>query len=67
MVGSRGWRNRFYATDLPRWAVRGCGSPYPAATAGSERDFLKAQADQLRSELSAIEQRLNELSSADKV
>jgi hypothetical protein len=66
MGGGRGWRNWFYATGLPGWMRSGWGGAYPATRPGSELDFLKGQAEQLRSELAAVEQRLNELSSPDK-
>jgi hypothetical protein len=64
--GGRGWRNWFYATGLPGWLRFGWSGAYPATLRGSERDFLKGQAEQLRSELAAVEQRLNELTTPDK-
>lgn len=52
--GGRGWRNRFYATGVPGWA---------AATPEQETADLKAQADYLKTELDAIQKRLDDLKS----
>ena len=51
-----GARNRFYATGVPGRARFG-----PDADAPSETESLQAQADWLRGELDAIDQRLQEL------
>jgi hypothetical protein len=53
--GGWGWRNRFYATGVPGWAYG------PADVAANETQALKAQAEWLRGELDAIDQRLQEL------
>jgi hypothetical protein len=65
----RGWRHRYYATGLPFWA-RGyapaweVGPMYgpPAPPSREEQaGALKAQAEWLRAELEAIQQRLSAL------
>ena len=57
--GRRGWRHWFHATGLPRWARYG---PYAAPpTRDQEAESLKAQAEWLRDELDAINQRIEEL------
>lgn len=50
----RGWRNRFYATGIPGWVP-----PTPE----QETADLKAQADMLKTQLDAIQKRIEELSS----
>lgn len=50
--GWRGWRHRFFATDIP-------GGIYSAQE--QETADLKAQADLLRSQLDAIQRRVDEL------
>jgi hypothetical protein len=52
--GGRGWRNRFYATGMPGWVA-----PPPE----QETADLKAQADWLKGQLDAIQQRIDELTS----
>lgn len=52
--GGRGWRNRFYATGVPGWA---------APTPEQESADLKAQADYLKTQLDAIQKRLDDLTS----
>lgn len=49
----RGWRHRFYATGVPGWA--------PSAPEEQEIADLKAQADQLKMQLDAIQKRIQEL------
>jgi hypothetical protein len=51
-AGGRGWRNRFYATGIPGWAAL----PPEEEAAG-----LKAQADWLKTQLDAIQKRIEEL------
>jgi hypothetical protein len=51
----RGWRNRFFATGIPGWAVT---EPEQDAIA------LKAQADWLKDQLVAIQKRIEELESS---
>ncbi|MGB4146644.1 MAG: DUF5320 domain-containing protein [Acetomicrobium sp.] len=70
----RGWRRMYYANGLPGWArayypyYHGWMAPYPeeipqdVAAAEEETAFLKQQAELLKSELKAIEKRLEELS-----
>jgi hypothetical protein len=56
-VAGRGgyrWRNWFYATGVPGWARF-------SSAAADEAESLKAQAEWLRGELDAIDQRLQEL------
>lgn len=50
--GGRGWRNRFFATGIPGWVP-----PTPE----QETADLKAQADLLKSQLDAIQRRIDEL------
>ena len=66
--GGRGWRHRYYATGLPRWAR--WGAP-PAWTSGEawnppsreqEVEMLKDEARWLKEELDAINERMGELS-----
>jgi hypothetical protein len=52
--GGRGWRNRFYATGIPGWA---------AITPEQEAIDLNAQANWLKSQLDAIQKRIEELTS----
>ncbi len=48
----RGWRHRFYATGIPGWVT-----PTPEQEAAD----LKAQADLLKTQLDAIQKRIEEL------
>jgi hypothetical protein len=69
----RGWRYGYYATGLPGWARFGYApawgeppaGPYGAyaapPTAGQEAEYLKAQAEMIKEELDAINQRIAEL------
>ena len=65
--GGRGWRHRYYATGLPRWArydhpPAWAYGPYrPAMTEEQEVELLKDQADALRREMEVITKRLEEL------
>ena len=72
----RGWRHRhwFYATGMPGWARGGQWAPwgapglFPAAsqpTAEQETEYLKGQADWLKSELETINKRLEELTTKE--
>lgn len=68
----RGRRNRFYATGMPFWARGGYG-PYPGTygydygyaepelTRETEAKILKEQAEFMKKEISAIQDRINEL------
>jgi hypothetical protein len=69
----RGWRRGYYATGLPGWARFGyapawgepLAGPYGAYAAplapGQEVEYLKAQAETIKEELDAINQRIEEL------
>lgn len=65
----RGWRNRYYLTDLPVPVRTGTGFPmrdYPNAseiTSKQEIDMLKDQASVLQDEVSYINERIKELES----
>jgi len=71
--GGRGYRHRYYATGLPFWAwarapyappaAYAATGPYapPAMTPEEETEILKQEAERLRSVLSNIERRLEEL------
>jgi hypothetical protein len=66
--GGRGFRNRFYATGLPGWMRFGDwqalnAAPYAAPDAGTEKQWLEAQARSLQGELEEIKKRLQELES----
>lgn len=52
--GGFGWRNRYYATGIPGWV---------APTPEQETADLKAQADLLKSQMDAIQRRLDEITS----
>jgi len=54
----RGYRNRFYATGQPFWARTG---PAPAPAPEQEIQDLANQANWLKEQLGAINQRLSEL------
>jgi len=59
----RGWRHRAYTTGHPGWQhgpyAPGWWGTYP--TAPDEATVLKTQAEQLQTQLDAIQQRLTEL------
>jgi hypothetical protein len=62
--GGRGWRHWYYATGLPGW-VRFGGMPmwgvppaYAGPTPQQEMDMLKQQAQTLKAELDAINERI---------
>ncbi|MBC7227173.1 MAG: DUF5320 domain-containing protein [Thermoflexales bacterium] len=64
----RGWRHWYYATGLPRWARRGCppacwGSPAPP-TREEEIEVLREEAEWLKEQLEAVNQRLADLEKA---
>ena len=64
--GGRGWRNRFYATGLPRWG-RYPYAPGPAwdvpptLTKEQELEGLRQEAEWLKDQLDAISQRIDEI------
>jgi hypothetical protein len=66
--GGYRWRNQYYATGLPRWArwgpppAQAYGAPYAAPPREDEIGMLRDEAEWLKSELEAINQRLGELS-----
>ena len=51
--GGHGWRHMFYATGLPGW-MRASAAPTPE----QELAMLKAQAEGLKNQLDAINQRM---------
>lgn len=55
--GGRGWRNRYYATGLPRWAR----PDFAPMTQDQELSGLKNAADWLKDQLDAISRRIDEL------
>ena len=65
--GGRGWRHRYYATGVPRWALYDyppawAYGPYgPAVTEEQEVELLRSQAEALGREMEAITKRLEEL------
>ena len=68
-LGSRGWRNRYYATGMPGWA-RGFGwggyAPYADdSTPQDELHFLKTQAEVLKNQLEEIEKRISEMAASE--
>jgi hypothetical protein len=64
--GGRGWRHMYYATGLPGWARWGSFPLVPPAapTAEEEVAVLKRQAEALKAEMEAINQRIETLSRA---
>ena len=54
----RGWRNCYYATGLPRWQRTGFNMSFSRWTADDERESLKGEAEFLRAQLQALEERL---------
>jgi hypothetical protein len=60
--GGYRWRNWFHATGAPGWARFGPDTDVPSESVpSSEADALRTQAEWLRGELDAIDQRLQEL------
>jgi Family of unknown function (DUF5320) len=57
--GGRGWRHRYYATGLPGWARP--EYPEPVQAAEQELAGLKNEAEWLKGQLEAINQRIEEL------
>jgi hypothetical protein len=55
--GGHGWRQRYYATGLPRWA-RGGYTPW---TPEQESVALKTYAERLQSQLDAINKHIEEI------
>ncbi|HEY63579.1 MAG TPA: DUF5320 domain-containing protein [Caldilineae bacterium] len=74
--GGRGWRNMYYATGLPGWARAGYAPAWgvppaygmaPGAPAPEQEvEFLRAQAEQLKAQLDAIAQRIEELETSSE-
>lgn len=62
-----GWRQRSFAWGRPRRGYFG-GSPFPAQllTPESEKEVLEQRSLALKSELEAIDRRLNEIASQEK-
>jgi hypothetical protein len=69
--GGRGWRHNFYATGMPSWARGyqpapampwyGYSGVQPEFTAEDEMKMLRDQADFMQKEISAIQNRIQEL------
>jgi hypothetical protein len=59
--GRRGWRHRYYATGMPRWAWTGYTQRQPPPE--EELATLKQQAEWLKEELDEINRRIEELES----
>jgi hypothetical protein len=58
----RGWRNMFFATGQPGWMrFGGNAAQLPNNDPETEKQVLKTQADHLQSELTSIQQRLEEI------
>lgn len=69
--GGRGYRHMYWATGLPGWRrpyAAGFQAIPPAApfTGSQEIDFLKNQAQALKTELDAINARLQDIESGDE-
>lgn len=66
--GGRGWRHRYYATGLPRWARWGTLPAWETSGAWNppsreqEIGILKDEAKWLKEELDAINERMDQLS-----
>ena len=59
--GGRGWRNRFWATGRPGWAVGWAGTAEEPFAPATEREDLERRCALLESELEAMRRRLSEL------
>ncbi|MBN2181162.1 MAG: DUF5320 domain-containing protein [Sedimentisphaerales bacterium] len=69
--GGRGWRNRYYATGVPGWAVAPYGNPAWGPVAGNitpeqELAGLKDQAQYFQDALDEISKRIDELEKAQQ-
>ena len=66
----RGYRHMFWETGMPRWARRKSDRPGPYREPSYSRDdavrVLKAEAEALKDDLTAIESRMGELESGKK-
>jgi hypothetical protein len=63
--GGRGWRHQFYATGVPGWARYGYGPSWGVPTPPTrdqEMESLRREAEWLKQELDAINQRVADLS-----
>ena len=66
--GGHRWRHWYYATGLPRWArwgpppVEAYGPAYAAPSRQDEVEMLRNEAEWLKEQLDAINQRMDELS-----
>lgn len=63
--GGRGWRNMFYASNLPRWMRFGgnAAANYDASSPEVEKQVLIDQVHALQSELNQLRKRMDELGS----
>jgi len=64
--GGRGWRNWYHATGLTRWQRQGFGMPFGQYAAEDEKQALKNEADFLRTQLQALEERISALNAEEK-
>jgi hypothetical protein len=63
--GRRGWRNRFWATGLPGWIAADAGGGVNRwATPQPDKTILDQRVRDLKAELAAIQQRLDQLEKA---
>jgi len=66
MGGRRGWRNRFWATGLPGWMPADAdGGVDRWAMLQPDKTILDQRVQNLKAELAAIQQRLDQLEKAD--
>ena len=74
--GGHGWRNRFYATGVPGWAMWGTRGPLPyhggpvsppaAMDTQDELKILTQQAEEIKTVLDNIQNRIKELQSTQQ-
>ena len=65
--GGRGWRNRFYAADVPAWGSYAPDLPAAAPlTPEEEAGILKSQAKTMEASIQQINKRLKELEKEKK-
>ena len=61
--GGRGWRNQYYATGLTGWQRAGY---YAEPTEAEEKEMLKQEAELLKKELKAMQDRISTLEKNEK-
>ncbi|MFC1850943.1 DUF5320 family protein, partial [candidate division CSSED10-310 bacterium] len=74
--GGRGWRNRFYATGVPGWAMQDAPGPGPyyggvvpppaPLDKQAELNMLSQQAAEMKTVLDDIQKRMDELQSTEQ-